>query len=140
MIVLSEQLLEHLEAAARRAFPDEACGFLIGRREDETVLVEAFARSPNRARDPARQFLLDPAMHLRLQRELRGSAHAVVGLYHSHPGGRAEPSAADLGATGEPFLVWLILALDSAAGPVVSAAFRLPVGGAPPERLEIRNH
>ncbi len=123
MIRLARQVLEHLEAAARRTYPDETCGFLIGHQDDEAVHIDCFALSPNRAADPARHFTLDPAMHLRLQRQLRGSRFGIVGLFHSHPGGRAELSPADLQSPAAEAWVWLVLALDAKEGAVESAAF-----------------
>jgi proteasome lid subunit RPN8/RPN11 len=46
------------------------------------------------------------------QKSARKSGHAVIGCYHSHPNGRAQPSATDLaGANVEDFL-WLIAAGD----------------------------
>ncbi len=126
MIRLARQVLEHLEAAARRAYPNETCGFLIGHQDDKAVHIDCFALSPNRAADPARHFTLDPAMHLRLQRELRGSPFGIVGLFHSHPGGRAELSPADLRSPAAEAWVWLVLALETKEGAVESAAFRHP--------------
>lgn len=126
MIRLARQVLEHLEAAARRAYPKETCGFLIGHQDDKAVHIDCFALSPNRAADPARHFTLDPAMHIRLQRQLRGSRFGIVGLFHSHPGGRAELSPADLQSPAAEAWVWLVLALEAKEGAVESAAFRRP--------------
>lgn len=131
MIRLARQVLDHLEAAAQRAYPDETCGFLIGHQDHKAVHIDCFALSPNRAADPARHFTLDPAMHLRLQRELRGSPFGIVGLFHSHPGGRAELSPADLQSAAAEAWVWLVMALGAKEGAVESAAFRRPKGKAP---------
>jgi len=69
------------------------------------------------------RFEVDPALRLRLQRELRASNERIVGLFHSHPDGAAAPSAHDLACAWEPDLVWLITATGrDAAGP--TAAFR----------------
>ena len=124
MIRLARQVLGHLEAAARRAYPNETCGFLIGHQDDQAVHIDCFALSPNRAADPGRHFTLDPAMHLKLQRQLRGSRFGIVGLFHSHPGGRAEMSPADLQSPAPEAWVWLVLALQAKEGVVESAAFR----------------
>lgn len=136
MIKLARQVLEHLEAAARRAYPDETCGFLIGHQDGKAVHIDCFASSPNRAADPERHFALDPVMHLRLQRQLRGSRFAIVGLFHSHPGGRAELSPADLQSPATEAWVWLVLALGAKEGAIESAAFRRP-GDKAPVRLEM---
>jgi proteasome lid subunit RPN8/RPN11 len=137
MITMARQLLDHIEAAARRAYPSEACGFLIGHQEGETVHADCFALSPNRAEDARRHFALDPAMHIRLQRELRGSPFAIVGLFHSHPNGSTAMSRADLRSPAPEQWVWLVLALAAKEGPVESAAFRCHRDGEP-SALEIK--
>ena len=137
MITLAGQTLEHLEASARRAYPLETCGFLIGHEDGATIHIDAFALSPNRAGDPKRHFVLDAAMHIRLQRELRGSAFTIVGLFHSHPDGRAAMSESDLRSAAEEGWVWLVMALQAKDGAVESAAFRAPGEGAA-EALEIK--
>ncbi len=135
MITLARQVLDHLKAAARRAYPFETCGFLIGSLENQAARIDCFATSPNRAADARRHFAVDPAMHIRLQRQLRGSPFGIVGLFHSHPDGRPLMSRADLQATAPQEWVWLILALEAKDGAVECAAFR--GGGRRPESLKI---
>ena len=136
MIKLASPTLEQLEEAAKRAYPREVCGFLIGHEEGADGHIDCFAISPNRAADPQQNFSLDPAMHLRLQRELRGSSYAIVGLFHSHPNGSPAMSEIDLRAPAPEPWVWLILALDCKAGPVENAAYRHDRGKGP-EKLDL---
>lgn len=63
---------------------------------------------PNIADDPARNFLIDPQPQIDLLRRLRGAEHAVIGCFHSHPGGRAEPSTTDLERAVDDGFIWLI--------------------------------
>jgi len=70
----------------------ECCGVLIGR---ENEILEG-VRSPNRADDPRRRFLLDPAIHLQAIRCARSLGLAVIGFYHSHPASEPRPSQTDL--------------------------------------------
>ena len=63
-------------------------------------------------------------LRLTLQRGLRGSGQAVVGLYHSHPDGAAQPSASDLAEAWEPELVWIIVAVHG--GQTIELAAHLP--------------
>ena len=106
---LAPALLRQIVDASEAAFPDEACGLLVGRREGEgAVLVTEVHTSPNLAERPRCAFEVDPALRLALQQRVRGSADAVVGVYHSHPGRSAQPSRADLMRAWEPELVWLI--------------------------------
>ena len=107
-VALVEAVLEAAEAAA----PREACGLLLGRDDPGGICLRRCVPSPNLAPDPIRQFEVDPAVRLRLQRESREGGDPVVGLYHSHPAGRLEPSETDRRFLLEPGLVWLIAAPD----------------------------
>lgn len=89
------------------ASPDhEICGLLLGQ---ELSVIEARACG-NIAADPATRFEIDPAALLAAHRNSRNGGPAVIGCYHSHPRGPAEPSprdAADAAADGG---LWLIAA------------------------------
>ena len=112
MIVLADALRLRIAQAAEAAYPEECCGLLVGRRRAEgPILVEAVEPSPNVAADRRAGFEVDPALRLRLQRTLRAEGRAIVGLYHSHPDGPAEPSARDLESAWEPELAWLIVGM-----------------------------
>lgn len=127
-LLLSAADRQRIMDAALAAFPGECCGLLVGTGLRVTRIVPA----PNLRPEPDR-FELDPATHLRLQRELRGRAEQVIGHYHSHPNGRPEPSAADRAAAHDPTLVWLIAGCDGRT--VKLAAFRLEGGDFFPLRL-----
>jgi proteasome lid subunit RPN8/RPN11 len=66
--------------------------------------------SPNVAADPESAFEVDPALLLRAHREAREGGHAILGWYHSHPDGVAEPSAVDAARAVEDGKLWLIVA------------------------------
>jgi proteasome lid subunit RPN8/RPN11 len=57
------------------------------------------------------RFEIDPRLRLRLQKELRPGPEAVIGVFHSHPDGPAQPSDTDLENAWEPELIWLITAV-----------------------------
>ena len=76
----------------------------------EGICVTALHPSPNRAPDPQTAFEIDPSLHFALLRALRGTERAVVGCYHSHPTGKAEPSTRDRANGCEDGFVWVILA------------------------------
>ncbi len=80
-----------MAAHAREARPEECCGILVGRAGE---IVDAI-RSPNRADDPLRRYLLDPAVHIGARRDARSAGLAVLGFYHSHPDSPPTPSATD---------------------------------------------
>lgn len=107
---ISRPLLERLLREAKAAHSREICGLLLGR----AGVVEEAVPIVNAARDPRRSFLLDPAGHLAASRRARHAGRAIVGHYHSHPGGSAEPSYADAQAAEEQGLYWLIIAAGGA--------------------------
>lgn len=114
---MTEQVL-HLSAdhaarflgAAQACFPNECCGLLEGRRAEDGWHVAEVHEMPNVADEPAREFLVDPQSQIALLRRLRETARSVIGCFHSHPGGRAEPSAEDLARALADDSVWLIAA------------------------------
>ena len=126
---LAPGLLAELETQSRAAYPEECCGLLIGRTGLDVWTVLRTAPSPNVAPPPrTMRFEIDPALLLRLQRELRGSAETVIGLYHSHPDGTPRPSSADRARAWQSGQMWLVLAV--ARGAAVSAGAWFRGGGA----------
>ena len=106
IVEIARRVHETLLAEAAAASGRECCGLLIG---VPGRIVDAVP-ARNVAADPARSFEIDPATLLRTHREARGAGQRVVGHYHSHPNGRAEPSLRDAAravANGE---LWLIIA------------------------------
>lgn len=106
---ISRHLLERIESHAAEAFPGESCGFLTGRVGND-IILDAIP-SPNRAGDK-QEFLIDAALHLKLQRTLREKGQAVIGIYHSHPSGDSLPSEKDRIGLNDQNLVWMITALS----------------------------
>ncbi len=98
---------------ARSAWPVEACGLLIGRRAGSVLCATRIVPPANVAGTPDR-FEIDPAAHLRLQRQVRGTADRVIGCWHSHPTGPPEPSPADVAAAIEANFIWLIYSVAEA--------------------------
>ncbi len=98
------------EREARAALPIECCGLLEGIVAEDNIRITALHPTRNLAKEPDR-FEIDPAVQFGLMRSLRGTERSVVGCYHSHPNGRAEPSEHDRGGGGEKGFVWLIVAL-----------------------------
>ena len=116
---LAPEQLRAIERAAEEAYPEEACGLLVGRSgPGEACSVSAVEASANVAAPPrTRRFEVDPKLRLRLERALRESPDSVIGVYHSHPDGSAAPSETDISMIFEPDMVWLITAVtDGKAG------------------------
>lgn len=116
---LKTGVLAAIAAAAEAAYPNECCGLLVGRREGagETAIfdITEAVPAPNVAPEPARHFEVDPAVLLATHRAARDAGLEILGPYHSHPNGAAQPSptdtarAADAGMAGTAGEVWLIV-------------------------------
>jgi proteasome lid subunit RPN8/RPN11 len=96
-----------IRAKAQAANPRECCGLLEGVRGDASFQVTALHPVRNLSPEPA-HFAMDPQDQFAAQRAARANGRGIIGCYHSHPGGRAQPSAADRAGAGEEDFLWLI--------------------------------
>jgi len=102
---ISRAVLDQIFAHAAASPDEEVCGLLFG----TAARIDAAEPVANVAPEKARRFELDPARLLAAHKVARSGGPAMVGHYHSHPGGRAEPSRFDAeeAVTGS---LWLIVA------------------------------
>ncbi|MBW8743183.1 MAG: M67 family metallopeptidase [Sphingomonas sp.] len=112
------------EAAPRR----EICGLLFGSADR----IDRAQRADNVAENPADTFEIDPRALFAALRAERAGGDKVIGHYHSHPHGSAEPSPRDL-AAAEPGRLWLIL------GGGVARAWIMENGGFRELQLVVRD-
>ncbi len=106
-LMISEESRTLMCDAAERAYPKECCGLLIGAGED-VVIVSHVVVASNLSDDPHR-FLIDPQVQFDWLRKLRGTQERIVGHFHSHPNGRAEPSEIDAEMASESGQYWVII-------------------------------
>lgn len=110
MLRLNEDQFKAMKEHAHRAFPNEACGFLVGRLSAEgDRLVSEVVSCQNTSSMPVQRFELDSELHLKLQRDAREKGLEILGCYHSHPKGPARPSLEDLSRAVMPEWVWVVL-------------------------------
>ena len=124
-VLLSSALHDQLLAEAASAHPLECCGLLLGDAETITHVRPC----ANVADDPSDTFEIDPAALIAAERAMRSGGPRIIGYYHSHPNGRAEPSPRDAASAAPDGRLWLIIAgtaitaWRAAAGGSVHAAF-----------------
>ena len=106
-VALPGNLRAQILQEAREAFPRECCGLVEGSRSEGAFLVAALHSARNLASAPDR-FELAPEDHFRALKAARANGRDLIGCYHSHPNGRAEPSATDKAGAGEENFLWLI--------------------------------
>jgi len=104
MRIQNEALASVMEHAARDA-KQECCGLLAGR---DDVITQVFAAA-NAAPDAARNYEIAPEELFRLMREIRAAGLTLMGIYHSHPNGRSEPSPRDIERAYYPEVAYFII-------------------------------
>jgi len=106
-VELPPLLAESVLVAARLDHPRECCGLLEGERKPDGYRITVIHPARNLSDDPDR-FEIDPLTHIKAQKLARLRGREIIGCYHSHPGGPAQPSAADRAGAGEEDFLWLI--------------------------------
>ena len=82
-----QQVIDHCIAG----YPDEVCGIL-GGTEGSVAKVYLMKN----ARPGPSTYEMDPEEQFRVMKDLREAGLALVGMFHSHPGGHAYPSNVDV--------------------------------------------
>jgi proteasome lid subunit RPN8/RPN11 len=103
-VMLPAALLEQILGLAADSPAHEVCGLLLG----EGYRIDRIVPTANVAADPARWFEIDPAALFAALRAERAGGPRVIGHYHSHPNGSAQPSPHDA-AAAEPGKLWMIV-------------------------------
>jgi desampylase len=107
-IEVTSGVMATLREEAERAHPRECCGLLLGQGER----IERAEPATNVHPQPERHFEIDPAALIAAHRAARAGGAQVLGYYHSHPTGQAEPSAADQAMAAHDGRIWAIVAGD----------------------------
>ena len=93
---------------ANDAKPDECCGLLLG----GGGIVEQLVLTANAASDKTREFEIDPVALINAEKVARSGGPLIIGYFHSHPNGLAEPSLTDARMAAADGRWWLIIAGD----------------------------
>lgn len=125
LLMLPRQIHDDMIQQAQSEQPNECCGLLAGRCDRIAGVRTVVARLPlvNQLASPNR-YLSEPRSILNAYREIDRLGLELVGVYHSHPTWRAEPSAVDLAnnALGDDIAQLIISLLDA---PPTIRAWRL---------------
>lgn len=103
---------EHLQEMLKHCsevYPEECCGFLLGKRRGEEVVVEVFKITRNVFEGDRRvRYTIDPVEYLEADRIASERGLEIVGVFHSHTFYGARPSLKDL-ELAIPTYVYLII-------------------------------
>lgn len=106
MIVLENEAQQTIVQDAISAYPDECCGFLLG-REDENgrrIITQALVVNNAKEGDKRRRFVIAPHDYLQAEEYAEAQNMHLLGVYHSHPDHPAVPSEHDR-AAAQPFFL-----------------------------------
>ncbi|MBI3662425.1 MAG: M67 family metallopeptidase [Acidobacteria bacterium] len=95
---------------ASRTPKQECCGLLAGR---EGVISEIFPAT--NALWSATEFEIAPQELFRIFRAIRDAGLEHMGIYHSHPGGPAAPSARDIERAFYPEAAYFVISVEAKA-------------------------
>ncbi len=91
---LTRTILNAVQTHAHDAAPDECVGLLFGHEAQVTRPVKLTNRAPT----PRTRFFADPQELIVALSGADARGEALLAVYHSHPGGAAFPSSADVAA------------------------------------------
>ena len=94
-IEMPRAIVRSIEDHARDAYPEEGCGFLLGRMSEPRRAVESRRARNIATEDRSRRYTIDPLELLRADDDARKKRLDLIGIYHSHPDHPAAPSEYD---------------------------------------------
>jgi proteasome lid subunit RPN8/RPN11 len=98
MIKLNAELDGRIRKEGEGAYPNECCGFLLGRIEKDGSRIAETVIPIKNAREEGEQyhrFKIEPEDFMRAEKEALRQKRDVLGFYHSHPDHQAKPSEYD---------------------------------------------
>lgn len=95
IIRMEYHLYDEVVEYAKSHLPEEACGLLAGRIDDEGKLVQKiyYLENIDHAKD---HFTLDPREQLKAVKDMRANGYQLLGNWHSHPSSPSRPSVEDI--------------------------------------------
>ncbi|MEX0822063.1 MAG: M67 family metallopeptidase [Rhodothermales bacterium] len=111
-MITNGDVLDHIRRHGEETYPEECCGFLIGRlregRNDVFSARRAVNRNKHRRED---RYVIAPEDYREADRAAREVDLDIVGMYHSHPDHPARPSSTDLEQATFPGYTYVIVSV-----------------------------
>ena len=129
-VVFSPSVWRALIEHCRSSMPEEACG-LLGMAGG----VVCGIYPAENIRHSRVTYEISAAEQLRLRQAIASAGQQLWGIYHSHPGGTAWPSAVDVAQAYYPELHYIIVSCGR--GEPVVAVFRIVAGRVSPQVVSL---
>ncbi len=110
VIVLPRHIFRQLVNKSKTNLPNESCA-LVFSFPDDSLIVDRVIFVKNISTSPRTEYLIDPFELLSIEEKQTALGLELMGIFHSHPNGKAIPSKTDL-LYSVPNLYYLILKLD----------------------------
>ncbi len=124
MIRITRELTKKIEVHGRETYPDECCGILLGKDDDEARLILDIAPLENhQTENRRRRFFVTPGQYLEAERAASERGMELLGFYHSHPDHPAIPSEFDR-EHALPWFTYIVLSVV-AGNPTVMTSWVL---------------
>ena len=112
VVYITRDQLQFIMNHARSTYPEECCGFLLGRDSDPRIIVRALSAQNTNRSSRKNRFNIDPMELVRADEEARRANLDLIGIYHSHPDAPPQPSQVDLENTW-PWYTYLVVSVQN---------------------------
>ena len=126
-VYLKNNIEEAIRRHATDTYPNECCGFLLGKMPapDKREVSEILPMENQRLDSPQNRFSISPEDSLRAEKAAAKKGLGVVGYYHSHPDHPARPSQYDIDHTPWPGVSSIIVnSTETGTGDLTSWVLR----------------
>lgn len=111
MLIIEQKPLDEMYQDALQSFPDECCGFFLGKElGKERIITNVVAVNNSKEGDKKRRFEISPKDYLNAERFAGENNLQLLGVYHSHPNHPAIPSEHDRVAA-QPYFSYIIISV-----------------------------
>ncbi|HMB95307.1 MAG TPA: M67 family metallopeptidase [Tepidisphaeraceae bacterium] len=96
-LLLPTSFAQQIEKEGSTVYPNECCGIMYGRDNNDGRIVEELEAVPNVFDEHERyhRFSISPKQLMAAEKKAGDSGRLVIGFYHSHPDHPARPSEYD---------------------------------------------
>jgi proteasome lid subunit RPN8/RPN11 len=121
-IILSAEQKAAIEKHGEETFPNECCGFILGKLNGADRSAVELMRAANDREGEAQhnRFLITPEAYMRGEKAARAKKLDIVGFYHSHPNAPARPSQYDLDHAWPVYSYVIVSIRDKVAADITS--------------------
>jgi len=111
MLEITPEVVHEMKKDAIHTYPDECCGFLFGKEEqDKRKITSVLVVTNSKDGDKSRRFEISPRDYLKAESYADENGLELLGVYHSHPESPALPSETDRLAA-QPYFSYIIVSV-----------------------------